>query len=178
MTRIGLFYGSSTSHTEYVADDLRDSLNEQLGSEMVDTHNVGSVGLDRMLDYEYLILGIPTWDIGELQADWDIAWADLEALDLTGRKVAVFGVGDQYGYPDTYQDAAGILAETVLTCGAQLVGYTSPSGHEFENSLFVEGDQFMGLALDEDNQPNQTAERLKNWAAQLVAEFGLAEVAV
>lgn len=175
MAAIGLFYGSSTSHTEYIAYDLRDMLNNQLGSEMVDIHNVGSISLEHMTDYDYLILGIPTWDIGKLQSDWDIAWADLEALDLSGRKVAIFGVGDQYGYPDTYQDAAGMLAEAVLECGGELVGYTSTEGHVFENSLFTEGNRFMGLALDEDSQPERTGERLNTWVPQIIAEFGIAE---
>lgn len=175
MAAIGLFYGSSTSHTEYIAYDLRDMLNAQPGSEMVDIHNVGSVDLERMMDYDCLILGIPTWDIGQLQSDWDIAWGDLEALDLSGKKVAIFGVGDQYGYADTYQDAAGMLAEVVLECGGELVGYTSTEGHVFINSLFTEGSQFMGLALDEDSQPEHTGERLKAWVPQIIAEFGIAE---
>lgn len=172
-SKIGLFYGSSTSNTEFVAYDLRDALEARLGSGAVDVYNVGAAEISQMEAHDYLILGIPTWDIGQLQADWDIAWADLETLDLAGKKVAIFGVGDQYGYPDTFLDAAGILAETVLSLGAELVGYTSTSGYEFEASLFAEGDRFMGLGLDEDQQPNQTGERIHTWVEQLIAEMGL-----
>lgn len=178
MAQIGLFYGSSTSQTEYVAYDIRDMINARLGSQAVAVYNVGSSELDRMLDYDCLILGIPTWDIGELQVDWDIKLPDLEALDLSGRKVAIFGLGDQYGYADTYLDAAGILAETVLAQGGELVGYTSTQGYDFGHSLFTEGDSFMGLALDEDHQPQLTKQRLEAWIAQVLEAFGLGEKAL
>ena len=177
MTRIGLFFGSSTSQTEYVAYEMRDAIEALLGEETVAIYNVGSTDMSQMLNYDHLILGIPTWDIGELQADWDIKWDELETLDLTGRQVAVFGLGDQYGYPDTYLDAAGMLAETVLAQGGELVGYTSTTGYQFGHSLFTEGDQFMGLALDEDHQPELTHQRVQAWINQILVEFGLSEKA-
>lgn len=176
MSKIGLFYGSDTSHTESVAYDIYDTIVARLGEDVIDIHKVGSVELQDMLRYDYLILGIPTWDIGELQADWDIKWEAFKTLDLTGRKVAVFGLGDQYGYPDTFLDAAGILAETVLVQGGELVGYTPSTGYQFEESLFLEGDRFMGLALDEDHQPELTKARVDTWIPQLLSAFELAHV--
>jgi flavodoxin long chain len=177
MSKIGLFYGSSTSHTDYVAYDIYDTIEAQLGADAIAIHNVGSTDLSEMLGYNFLILGIPTWDIGQLQVDWDIKWADLEALDLSGHKVAIFGLGDQYGYPDTFQDAAGFLAETVLALGGELVGYTPVAGYQFGHSLFTEGERFMGLALDEDHQPNLTKERLDAWIPQVLTAFGMSEEA-
>lgn len=178
MSRIGLFYGSSTSQTEYVAYDIRDMIDARLGPDTVAFFNVGNSDISEMREYTYLILGIPTWDIGQLQADWDIMWDDLEALDLTGHKVAIFGLGDQYGYPDTYLDAAGMLAETVLALGGELVGYTPVAeSYQFGHSLFTEGKSFMGLALDEDHQPKLTKERLNAWIEQVLTAFGLSEEA-
>jgi flavodoxin long chain len=178
MAKIGVFFGSSTSQTEYVAYDIRDMIDAQLGPDTVTIHNVGSSDLHEMLDYTDLILGIPTWDIGQLQVDWDIKWDELESLDLTGHKVAVFGMGDQYGYPDTYLDAAGMLAETVLALGGELVGYTPvDESYQFGHSLFTDGDSFMGLALDEDHQPKLTKARLDAWVEQVLTAFGLNEAA-
>jgi len=178
MMKIGLFYGSSTNNTEYIAFDIRDMVDAQLGAESVELHNVGRAELGEMLAYDHLILGIPTWDIGELQADWDIVWSDLGTLNLSGKKIAIFGLGDQYGYPDTFLDAAGILAETVLELGGELVGYTAIEGYEFEASLFLDGDRFMGLALDEDRQSDQTRDRLETWVQQILSEFALTPEAV
>ena len=140
-------------------------------------YNIGQSKAEMLEQYTYLILGIPTWDIGELQADWDIFWTNLEKMDFTGKKVAIFDLGDQYGYPDTFQDAMGILAEEVLVHGAELVGYTSIEGYEFEDSiaLSIDGNRFMGLSLDEDNQHNLTPDRLSHWTRQILSEFGLLE---
>ena len=176
MSKIGLFYGSSTSQTEYIAYDIRDMIDAQVGPDTVAIRNVGSSDMSAMLDYTYLILGIPTWDIGQLQADWDIKWDELLSLDLAGHKVAVFGVGDQYGYPDTYLDAAGLLAETVLALGGELVGYTPvDESYQFGHSLFTDGESFMGLALDEDHQPKLTKKRLDAWVVQVLTAFELSE---
>ena len=177
MTRIGLFYGSSTSNTEYVAHDLQDAINALLQEDIVELHNIGMADAETMNSYDYLILGIPTWNIGELQDDWDIFWGDLEQVDFSGKKVALFGLGDQYGYPETFQDAMGILAEEVLARGGELVGHWSIEGYEFEESLAltVDGKAFKGLALDEDHQGEQTPERIQRWTSQILAEFGLIE---
>ena len=37
----------------------------------------------------------------------------MDDLDLSGKKVAVFGLGDQEAYPDTFVDGLGILANKV-----------------------------------------------------------------
>ena len=175
---IGLFYGSSTSHTEYIAYELQEIINT-LREDSVLVYNIGQCQAEQIKQYDYLIFGIPTWDIGELQADWDVFWETLEQIDLSGKKVAIFGLGDQYGYADTFQDAMGILAEEVLVRGAKLVGYTSIEGYEFEDSiaLSIDRDEFMGLSLDEDHQSDLTAERLNRWAKQVLSEFGLLEEA-
>lgn len=173
---IGLFYGSSTSHTEYIAYELQEIINN-LRDNSVDIYNIGQTKADQIKQYDCLIFGIPTWDIGELQADWDVFWTTLEQIDFSDRKVAIFGLGDQYGYSDTFQDAMGILAEEVLARGAILVGYTSIEGYEFEDSiaLSIDRDEFMGLSLDEDHQSDLTTERLNRWAKQVLSEFGLLE---
>lgn len=177
MTRtIGLFYGSSTSHTEYVAYELQESINNLI-ADSVDVHQIGQGKSEKLEAYSYLILGIPTWDIGELQADWDVFWSTLEKMNLSSKTVAIFGLGDQYGYAETFQDAMGILAEEVLERGATLVGYTSIDGYEFADSiaLSIDRDQFMGLSLDEDNQSDLTTKRITSWTKQVLSEFGLLE---
>lgn len=35
-----------------------------------------------MEEYSILILGIPTWDFGELQEDWEAIWPQLTQLNL------------------------------------------------------------------------------------------------
>jgi flavodoxin I len=123
--------------------------------------------------YDKLILGCPTWNIGELQSDWDRLLPQMDTLDLSGRQVALFGLGDEGGYPDTYQDAIGIIGEKARERGATLVGFWPTAGYDFLESRGVEDGMFMGLMLDDDNAPELTPERIKVWVQQLVQEFGI-----
>lgn len=56
-----------------------------------------------------------------------------------------------------------------------LVGLWSTKGYQHWGSLALEGDYFLGLALDEDHQPELTDSRIQAWVAQLISEFGIAE---
>ena len=60
---IGLFYGSSTCYTEMAAEKIRDII----GPELVTLHNLKDDSPALMSQYDVLILGIPTWDFGEIQ---------------------------------------------------------------------------------------------------------------
>ncbi len=108
-----------------------------------------------------------------MQSDWEDFYDELDNIDFTGKKVAYFGSGDQVGYPDTFQDALGILEEKISENGAETVGYWPTEGYEFSESKAVRDGKFVGLALDEDNQSDLTEERIKSWVTQLKPEFGL-----
>lgn len=174
MSRIGLFYGSSDGHTADVAERIKQRF-DRIEPDLVEVIDIGVAKPEELLDWDMLILGVPTWNIGQLQDDWEIFFPYLDDLDLTGKKIAIFGLGDQYGYTTTFLDAVGMLGEKVLQQGATLVGYWPTDGYQFEDSLALDDDDFMGLALDEDNEPEKTDERLDRWVAQVAEEFGLAE---
>ncbi|WP_160153164.1 flavodoxin FldB [Microbulbifer sp. ALW1] len=167
---IGLFYGSSTCYTEMAAEKIRD----RIGEEWIDLHNVADDDVALMQEYDFLILGIPTWDYGELQEDWENCWDQLATLDLSGKTVALYGLGDQEGYPQWYQDALGYLHAQVVAIGARAVGYWPVKGYQFEESkgLTPDNTQFVGLALDEENEFDRSDERLDQWCAQIMREFG------
>lgn len=168
MSTIGLFFSSSTGNTEEAADAIKAAFGGD-----VDIFSVADTPVAKMLEYENIIIGIPTWEIGELEADWDAVVDDYAALDLSGKKLALYGLGDQVNYPDTYQDGIGILGKKGRDAGATLVGFTSTEGHDFDESFGLEDGKFMGLCLDNDNQAEQTDDRIAAWVEQLKGEFGL-----
>ena len=171
---IGLFYGSTEGRGAIEAELIKDLI-EKSGLATVDLHDVAYTDLMEMEQYQYLILGVSTWNIGHLQDDWAFKFDDLDDVDLTGKKVALYGMGDQYGYPDSYVDAIEILAMKALDCGAEPVGlWVVDDSYEFEYSRAVIDGVFMGLALDEDNQGELTQERTEAWVASVLEEFGLA----
>lgn len=91
---IGLFYGSSTCYTEMAAEKIRDII----GPELVTLHNLKDDAVALMEQYDVLILGIPTWDFGEIQEDWEAIWDQLDSVNFEGKIIAMYGMGDQLGY--------------------------------------------------------------------------------
>lgn len=168
---IGLFYGSSTCYTEIAAEKIRD----RLGSDQVDIFNIADAPVEAMAAYDYLILGIPTWDYGELQEDWEDIWDELDDVDFQGKTVALYGLGDQLGYPQWFQDALGYLWAKVVNLGARTVGQWPAVDYEFEQSkaLTEDGSHFVGLSLDEENEFDDSDERIERWCQQIMSEFGL-----
>lgn len=176
-TPIGVYFGSSNGNTEHVAGLVAQALSALSGLPVAAV-DIRKVGMSALGGHRLLVLGCSTWDDGELQYDWVDRHPDFGALDLGGVQVALFGCGDQYGYPDTFQDALGILAATARARGAHVVGRVPTEGYEFSASRAVEDDQFLGLPLDEDNQPELTADRVQRWVAQLLREADGLPVAV
>ncbi|TYK65052.1 flavodoxin FldB [Colwellia echini] len=167
--KIGLFYGSTTCYTEIVAEKIQ----EIIGSDLVDIFNIKDQPLALCLDYDFIIFGISTWDYGEIQEDWESIWGDINQLDLTDKIVALYGMGDQVGYADWFQDALGMLHDQVVMQDAKVIGYWPTQGYEFTASkaLSSDGNQFVGLALDEDSQYSLTDERLDTWCEQILVEY-------
>ena len=124
-----------------------------------------------LLSYDNMILGVPTWFDGELPNYWDEFVPAIEDLDLKGKSFAVFGNGNQKGYPENFVDGIGIMANLLESRGAHLVGMTSAKEFEFDSSQAQRGDMFTGLALDFENQASQINQRIKKWAEQLKQEF-------
>lgn len=172
MAKIGLFYGSSTGNTEFVAYQMKEELDRR-DPNLADVINIGSASPDQMLQYDYLILGIPTWNTGQLQDDWEIFLPKLAGRDMTGKRVAIFGLGDQNGYGFNFLDAVGTLADEIMSHGAQLEGLWKTNGYEFEESKARVEDHFLGLGCDQDGQAEKTGERLRAWVNQVLEEFGL-----
>ncbi len=166
---IGLFYGTQTGNTQTVAEMIQ----VKFGKNVVTLHDIADCDATDFADYTCVIIGCPTWNIGELQSDWEGIYPELDNVDFSGKLVAYFGTGDQVGYADNFQDAIGILEEKISERGGKTVGYWSTDSYDFNASKAVKNGKFVGLAIDEDNQSDLTAERVSAWVAQLKQEFGI-----
>lgn len=174
--KIGLFYGSTTCYTQIVAEKIQVLLSADPSlpdGSSVTLHNIKDQPLSLMADYDLLILGISTWDFGELQEDWEAHWEDIKDVDLTGKIIAIYGMGDQLGYAEWFQDAVGMLHQAIAPQHCIRIGFWSTEGYEFMASKAVteDGQWFYGLALDEENQYDQTDQRLNLWLTQLMNEL-------
>ena len=167
--KIGLFYGTTTGKTEYVAEMIQTEFN----GANIEINDVSKAEASDLTSYDYLIVGCPTWNIGELQSDWEGLYEELDGVDFSGKKVAYFGTGDQVGYSDNFMDAIGIIAEKIEARGGTTVGEWPTDGYDFSESRAVRNGKFVGLAIDEDNQPELTPARVKAWVAQVKSAFGV-----
>jgi flavodoxin I len=164
----GLIYSTTTGNTECVAGYIA----EATGLEAVDIADLDGAAVAA---FDGLIIGAPTWHTGADSERSGTAWdefpyGDLTGLDLAGKKVAVFGVGDQSGYADNFCDAMDELASCFKAQGAEIIGAVSTDGYEHEESKSVVGDTFLGLPCDEDNQPEMSEDRVKAWIGQIKGE--------
>lgn len=175
--KIGLFYGSTTCYTEIAAEKIRDFI----GADIIELHNIKDVPLAQTVHYDTLIFGISTWDFGELQEDWESHWNDIAEIDLSGKTIALFGMGDQNGYAEWFQDALGMLHQaieqanpaTATQPGVKWIGLWPNQGYDFIASKALTEDQrhFVGLALDEDCQYELSDERIEEWSTQVLTQL-------
>jgi flavodoxin I len=152
MAKIGLFFATQTGKTEGVAEIIKD----ELGDSNVDIYDMANATSGDFDGYYYLIIGSPTWDIGELPADWEAFFPELDNINFSDKIIAYFGTGDQVGYADNYT-----------------VGQWPTKDYDFDASKAVKNGEFVGLALDEDNQGDLTEARVKEWLQLVKPSFGL-----
>ena len=168
--KIGLFYGSTNCYTEMAGEKIQ----QYLGSDLVEMHNIKDTPFALTDNYDILIFGISTWDYGELQEDWESHWQQVNELDLNGKIVALYGMGDQEGYADWFVDALGMLHDAIALSGATRIGFwPNDASYDFNASkaLTEEGAKFVGLALDDETQFDLTESRIQNWCDQLIEEL-------
>lgn len=135
MKKTAIIYSFNTKKTAKVAEQIQAAFN----NEAVEMVNAEDITAEIFGSYEQMILGVPTWFDGELPNYWDEFVPDLEDMDLKSKKIALYGLGDQKGYPENFQDGIGILAEILEKQGAEIVGLTSTEGYTFESSRAVLG---------------------------------------
>ena len=115
-----------------------------------------------------LVLGTSTWGAGEMQDDWYDGVKVLKEAGLSGKKVAVFGCGDSESYSDTFCGGMKELYDAAEAAGATMVGNNvSTDGYTYDDSESVVDGHFIGLALDDVNEDDKTAERIDAWIPTL-----------
>lgn len=167
MKKIGLFFGTSTVKTANVAKQVQ----KVFGDTPIDVIAVEEAWSKDFEKYDNIIVGVSTWFDGELPTYWDEIVPELNSLNLKGKKIAIFGLGNQVEYPENFVDGIGLLAEIFESCGATIVGLTSPKGYSFTQSRALRDEKLLGLAIDKESQNDKTPERVKNWVEQLRKEF-------
>ncbi len=170
MKKIGIFFGSTSGNTEEASNYMK----EYLESNDFDVHlfDIADTDIDEINNFSNIIIGCPTWNIGDLQDDWDSLFTSYEELDFNNKIAAFFGCGDQVGYPYNFLDAIGILAEPFIKNGGKLIGECERDEYEFDDSKALKDGKLMGLGLDYDNCDDDECELLMiNWLDDIMDSF-------
>jgi flavodoxin I len=172
MSKIAIFYGPENGSVHRVAKLLASKLESQKPNLIL----VNEASAADMAHYDNIIFGISTvgrdtWDQKFGNVDWSKFMSTVSSFDFSGKKVAIFGLGDHITYAYHFVNSMGILAKLVINNGGALLGKVSPEGYTFQDSEALEGGLFLGLPIDEDFEPELTDDRLNCWVEQLNKEF-------
>jgi len=172
MAKVGIFFGTDTGNTRRIAKEIADTLTPAVAAKPV---NIRNSSVEDLLKFDTLILGSPTYGEGQLPGlstgnateSWEEFLPKLSGQDFNGKKVAIYGLGNQKGYPGQFVDAMFYLFEQFKQCGATMIGAWETEGYKFNASKAVIDNHFVGLVLDQDNQKDMTAARLDTWLKML-----------
>lgn len=165
MNKIAILYGSSGGNAASVARQVQD-----LFEGSADLYNVENVTTDEIKDYPYFILGTSTTGIGDLQDDWDGFLPIFSKLDLSGKKIALFALGDSASYSTSFAESMKVIYDKIYD-KTEIVGRVPDVGYTYDDTTAVIDGIWVGLPIDEDNEYDMTTERLTNWVDSLKKEF-------
>lgn len=99
MSKVIMIFASMTGNTEEMADAVAAGIRE--GDAELTMKEVFDANADELLEYDSIVLGAYTWGDGELPDEFLDFYEEMDGLDLSGKKAAVFGSCDssyaQYG---------------------------------------------------------------------------------
>lgn len=167
MKNVAILYGSTTGNTKSVAELIQ----KKLSSENVTLFDVSTVTEADLNTYNNLILGASTWGFGDLQDDWEAFLPKLKHMNLGGKVVALYGLGDSEGYSDTFVDGIGHIYNAIKDKGCIIVGQVPSDGYRFSDSVAFMDGKFVGLPIDEDNESRLTEGRISQWIESLTPEL-------
>lgn len=165
MNKIVILYGSSGGNAASVARQVQDLFDGN-----ADIFNVMDITLEEVKDYSYYVIGTSTTGIGDLQDDWEGFLPSFARMDFSGKKVAIFALGDSASYSTSFAESMKVVYDEMHD-KVQIVGQVPDKGYTYDDSTAVSNGMWVGLPIDEDNEYDLTQERLAKWVEMLKKEF-------
>ncbi len=146
--------------------------------EIIDIFDVVSFDINKLDDYELMILGHSTigaedWQEAKADNEWNAFFRRLENHGTNNINAASFCLGDQILYPDHFVDSLEIYKNEMEKMEIETIGQWPTEGYKYTDSDGEEDGMFFGLALDVDNEPDLTVTRIRQWTDQIKNEFGI-----
>ena len=172
MKKTALIYWPKSGSVESTAGKI----STYFAAGSIDVFTISNADPNTFPDYDLLIFGGSTvgadnWEDTHT-TKWNSFFEELKKLDLAGKSAALYGLGDQVLYPENFVDGMAIIRDELKPTGARIIGAWPVEGYDHTNSKSEEGDHFIGLALDDDQQSEMSDERISQWVAQIKKEAG------
>lgn len=164
MEKIAIFFGPLNGSVHRTAKLVA----SKIGTDKADLVHIAEATAADLDKYSRIIFGISTigkdtWQQKFDNTDWSKFFHVVSSYDFTGKKIAIFGLGDHITYAYHFVDSMGLLAKTIRNQGGELFGKVSPEGYTFQDSEAIVDGQFIGLPVDEDFESELTEERVTAW---------------
>jgi flavodoxin I len=173
MKKIALLYWPKKGNTEKVAHRIFKRFDE----EQIEIFPIKHFNTAEFELYDAYIVGAPTTGADNWTDAFKSIWTDfflrLSRASVKGKPFAIFGLGDQILYPYNFVDGMIEIKKEFEKNGAKHIGSWPVEGYEFRESESIEKGKFVGLALDEDQQPDLTDSRIDEWTSQIKKELGI-----
>lgn len=172
MEKVAIIYWPKNGNVEATAQKIFSHF-KNADADLMDITAVNAAKLEA---YDFMIIGGSTvgaeiWEEAKPNNKWNVFFKSLDGVNLNGKKIALFGLGDQVLYPANFVDGLSVIAEDMKSRGAQIIGAWPTDGYTFTDSTAVENNKFLGLAIDEDNESDLTDSRIEKWLNQLRKAF-------
>lgn len=168
MKKIVLLYWGKGGNVERTARTMYGLFD----ADTIDIFDVVSFDVINIKNYELMILGHSTigaedWQDAKDDNEWNAFFRRLEKIEDLNITAASFGLGDQILYPDHFVDALGIYKEEMDKMNIPIIGQWPTDGYRYTDSDGEKDGTFYGLALDVDNEPELSLERMEKWSGLL-----------
>ncbi len=174
MKKIGLIIWPLKGNVEKAALEIK----KHFTDEEIDVLDLSTIKPQHLLLYENIILGSSTvgadhWEDATDDNKWYKLFheMDVDNVDYTGKKVALYGLGDQVNYPHNFVDGMERVYSHIVKHNITLVGEWENKGYDFKDSLALHNNKFRGLALDLDNDEENAKQMIAEWIEILKKEF-------
>ena len=166
--QIGIFYGTTSQTTENIADSIEMNLKPIF---KINKFNIYKSNLEDINNFEYILIGCPTWDIGLLQEDWRIIFPSLDKVNFKGKKLHILELATNLYTLTLSRRTRYFLEEKITNLGGRTFGMTKSDDYMFKSSKALRGKNFVGLGIDNDNEIEKTEKRIKEWCNQITKEI-------
>ncbi len=171
MKKTALIYWPKKGNVENTAKKI----STHFEPEGMDIFTISEIEAAKLANYDFLIFGGSTigadnWEDTHT-SKWHSFFEDLKTVNLQGKTAAIYGLGDQVLYPEHFVDAMAVIRDELTAAGARVIGNWPVENYEHTDSKSVEGDHFIGLALDDDQQHELSDERIRKWVDILRSEL-------